>query len=203
MRKDNTSFINLQLSINVLETNMLHQESEHTIKKLFDEQFHELVFVSFRIVKDYGQAEDIVQDVFVKIWQNFDTVKHIPNLKPYTTIAVKNSSLNYLRNAKVREKWLKETHDSGHDAEHYANDEAPTDFDSNKIHEAVDRIPEKWRQAFILSKYENLKYNEIAKRLAVSEKTVEKYISKALKFLRIELKDVQNILLFLLFFRKL
>ncbi|TVQ17995.1 MAG: RNA polymerase sigma-70 factor [Bacteroidetes bacterium] len=179
------------------------QNSEQTIRNLFIEHFHALVFISFGIVKDYSQAEDIVQDVFVKIWQNFSSVEHITNLRPYLTTAVKNSSLNYIRNHKVNEERLKDVHSFfNSNTIHQPDEDAQNNIDNNKIHEAVGRIPEKWREAFILSKYENLKYSEIAIKLAVSEKTVEKYMSKALNFLRIELKDLLMIILLLLFFSK-
>jgi RNA polymerase sigma-70 factor, ECF subfamily len=182
---------------------MKHQNPEHTIKELFEEHFRSLVFASFRIVKNYSQAEDIVQDVFVKIWQNFERVKHITNLKPYLTTSVKNSSLNYLRDFKVKEKFLKEADIIDNETQIQPEEKTQVGFETGKIHEAVDRIPDKWREAFILSKYENLKYSEIAKKMAISEKTVEKYISKALNFLRIELKDLLNIIMLLFLIRKL
>ena len=69
----------------------------------------------------------------------------------------------------------------------------------NKIHQAVDKLPDKWREAFVLSKYEKLKYYEIAEKMKISDKTVEKYISKALMFLRSELKLLMVILLYFLF----
>jgi RNA polymerase sigma-70 factor, ECF subfamily len=176
---------------------------EKRIESLFNENFQALVFSSFRIVKDYEQSEDIVQNVFVKLWQNYEKVKHIADLKPYVYKAVRNSSLNFIRDKKVIEERLLEANRFNADTVNQFEENAPEGFDSSKVHEAVDRIPEKWREAFILSKYEHLKYSEIAKKMAISEKTVEKYMSKALNFLRIELKDLLTIILLLFFIRKL
>ena len=68
----------------------------------------------------------------------------------------------------------------------------------NRIHQAINKLPEHWREAIIYSKYDKLKYHEIAERMDVSQKTVEKYISKALQFLRTELFDLLiTIVLFL------
>jgi RNA polymerase sigma-70 factor, ECF subfamily len=182
---------------------MQDPDAEFTIKKLFNEHFHSLVFISYGIVKDHNQAEDIVQDVFVKVWQNYDRIKHINNLKPYIITAVKNSSFNYLRDCKVKEKWFMETNTIGPNLYHHPEEGQANDIDMSLVYQAVERIPAKWREVFILSKYEGVKYSEIAQKLAISEKTVEKYMSKALNFLRLELKDLLTIVWMIYFFRKL
>ena len=176
------------------------RSAEKQIETIFNENFSSLVFTSFRIVNNYEQAEDIVQNVFVKIWQNFDKIKHINNLKPYLHTAVKNSSLNYLRDHQQFEK-SKIPLDSVN-IEKQEDNNYKTDNDAliNEVHHAVDKLPDKWREAFILSKYEKLKYYEIAKKMKISDKTVEKYISKALKLLRNELKHLISIIT--LFFLK-
>ncbi len=176
---------------------MKDQIIEKKIESLFNENFHALVFSSFRIVKDYEQSEDIVQNVFVKLWQNYEKVNHIADLKPYVYKSVRNSSLNFIRDKKVKEERLMEAYSFNADTIYQTEENGQECFDSSKVHKAVDRIPDKWREAFILSKYENLKYSEIARKMAISEKTVEKYISKALNFLRIELKDLLTIILLL------
>ena len=167
--------------------------SEKQIETIFNENFHSLVFTSFRIVKDYEQAEDIIQNVFIKIWQNFDKIKDKRNLKGYLHTAVKNSSLNYLRDNHLIDK-NKISLDSI-SIEVY-DDNKCADYDSliNSVHQAVYNLPKKWREAFILSKYEKLKYYEIAEEMNISDKTVEKYISKALGVLRRELKHLISVL---------
>lgn len=165
-------------------------DTEQAIKQLFDAHFHQLVLSSFRYVNDYNQAEDIVQDVYVKVWQSFDELKQIENFKTYLFKAVKNSSLNYLRHIKVREKFNIHAEDT-HSAFEKSPEECKTDEETqNKIHAAVNKLPHHWKEAFVLSKYDNLKYHEIASELNISQKTVEKYISKSLQFLRHELKDL-------------
>ena len=68
---------------------MENHRAEKQIEIIFNENFRSLVFTSFGIVRNYEQAEDIVQNLFVKIWQNFEKVEHIGNLKPYLHKAVK------------------------------------------------------------------------------------------------------------------
>jgi len=169
---------------------LLSSNSEQLIKQLFDEHFHHLVLSAIRYVNDYDKAEDIVQDVFVKVWQNFDELKQIEDLKAYLFKAVKNSSLNYLRHIKVKQKFIVSSEGFHSSFEKSVEDYKIEKEIHNSIHKAVSKLPDHWREAFVLSKYDNLKYHEIAQEMNISQKTVEKYISKSLQFLRHELKDL-------------
>jgi len=178
---------------------MENNNAEEIIGKLFNECFHSLVFKSFGIVKDYDSAKDIVQDVFVKIWQNYEQIKPIKDFKSYIFKAVQNSSLNYLRYRKNMEH--SKTSIACLNLEYHDESDEIEDKEViyNKIHQAVDKLPEKWHKAFILSKYDKLKYYEIAEKMNISIKTVEKYISKALNLIRLELKSFL-LMCFLIFF---
>jgi RNA polymerase sigma-70 factor (ECF subfamily) len=173
-------------------------DPEQFVKLLFDEYFHHLVLSSLRYVNDYHKAEDIVQDVFVKVWQNFDELKQIGDLKSYLYKAVKNSSLNYIRHLKVEQKFTINSEDLHSSSEKSTEDYKIDEETHNRIHKAVNKLPAHWREAFVLSKYDNLKYHEIAREMNISPKTVEKYISKALQFLRCELKDLLLTCIFIL-----
>jgi RNA polymerase sigma-70 factor, ECF subfamily len=178
--------------------NLNSTDSGSQIKKLFDEHFHHLVLHAFRHIGDYSQSEEIVQDVFVRIWQNFDQIGHVSDFKGYLYKAVHNSSLNYLRHIKIRQKHYAEvTHINDH-AENSAEDSIVEEENFNRIHQAVNKLPGLWKEAIILSKYDKLKYHEIAESMKISQKTVEKYISKALNLLRAELKDLFIVLIFII-----
>lgn len=173
-------------------------DPERLIKHYFNEHFHHLVLSALRYVNDYDKAEDIVQDVFVKVWQNFDELKLIDDLKPYLFKAVKNSCLNYLRHIKVKQEFIVSSRDLNSSLEQVAEELKMDEETCNKIHKAVNKLPELWREAFVLSKYDHLKYHEIAKEMNISQKTVEKYISKSLQLLRHELKDLLLVGVFIL-----
>jgi RNA polymerase sigma-70 factor (ECF subfamily) len=170
-------------------------DQEQSVKLLFDKHFHFLVLSSLRYVNEYQQAEDIVQDVFVKLWQNFNDFEPIEDKKSYLFKAVKNSSLNYLRHMKVRQKLSVNSVDMYSTSEKSPEDFTTEDENRHKIHTAISKLPDHWREALILSKYNSLKYHEIAGEMNISQKTVEKYISKALHFLRSELKDMLMVVL--------
>jgi len=179
---------------------LIHSDSEQTVKRLFDEHFHQLVLSAFCYLKDYDQAKDIVQDVFVKVWQNFEQVRHVTDLKGYLYKAVRNSSMNFLKHVKVREKFVADFEKSGISKARSHEDFLTEEETKIRVHQAVNKLPDHWREAFVLSKYDNLKYHEIAHEMNISQKTVEKYISKALQFMRGELKDLlKTIVLFLKF----
>lgn len=161
-----------------------------TFRRLFDENFHQLVLSAFRYVNNYDQAQDIVQDVYVKVWQNFDQIRHVSDLKGYLFRAVQNSCLNFLRHVKVRDKFIVNLGNSGFPAEQSHEFFLTQEETKKRIHQAVNKLPDNWKEAFVYSKYDNLKYHEIAQEMNISQKTVEKYISKALHFLREELKDL-------------
>ena len=180
---------------------MEQSQPDQIIEKLFNAHFHSLVFDSFRILKDYEQAQDLVQDVFVKIWQNFEKVKHISNLKAYLHTAVRNSSYNYVRDQKFKQNKI-EINDAFDHADNEDENRLHNEDVYDKIHEAVSKLPQNWQEAFILSKYEKLKYYEIAKRMKISDKTVEKYISKSLAFIRLELKNIIIFILLLFYLKK-
>jgi RNA polymerase sigma-70 factor, ECF subfamily len=177
---------------------LIQSDSEQTVRQLFDEHFHHLVLSAFRYLNDYDQAKDIVQDVFVKVWQNFEQVRHMTDLKGYLYKAVRNSSMNFLKHVKVREKFVVDFEKSGFSVEQSHEDVLTEEETKTRIHQAVNKLPDTWREAFILSKYDNLKYHEIAEEMNISQKTVEKYISKALHFLRKELKDLLLVSIFIL-----
>jgi len=179
--------------------NLAKSESEQKIKELFDEHFHHLVLHAFRYTNNYSQSEEIVQDVFVKIWQNFEQINEINNLKSYLFKAVHNSSLNYIRHLKIKQKYLAEAAFLNNDIDNSAEESIAEDETNDKIHIAINKLPENWKEAIILSKYDKLKYHEISEKMNISQKTVEKYISKALQFLRLELKDM--LIAILLFFK--
>jgi RNA polymerase sigma-70 factor, ECF subfamily len=179
----------------------MEYNKEKIIGNLFHENFHALVFKSFAIVKDYDLAKDIVQDVFVKIWQNYEHIQHVSNLKPYIFKSVQNSSFNYMRDQKVHE--LSKVSFASLSVEYHDEkiEEENREEIYNRIHQAVDKLPENWRKAFILSKYEKRKYQEIAETMNISIKTVEKYISKALNFIRLEMKSLLFVFLSIFFIR--
>ena len=175
-----------------------------------DEQAFEVVFKSHfkalhayaqAIVKDSVEAEEIVQTVFLKLWEKRENLKITISLKAYLYKAVYHGSINHLKHEKVRMKHSEQhLYTSRQDApvESMAFREERDEQLSHRLKHALNQLPEKCRLVFYLSRFEELKYQEIANRLGISVKTVEAHMGKALKTLRMQLAEFMPVLLMLL-----
>lgn len=141
------------------------------------------------LIADDMQAEELVQDVFLKLWQQKDQIQIASNVQAYLYRAVHNHAMNMLHHEKVKAKY--QAYMKTRTAQ-YADSPSKT-LDAKELKEqisrAMDKIPEKCRAIFFLSRQESLSYRAIADQLGISIKTVENQMSKALKILRVELSD--------------
>jgi RNA polymerase sigma-70 factor (ECF subfamily) len=139
------------------------------------------------MLRDGHLAEEVVQEVFVKLYERARKIRIEASLEAYLYRSVYNESLNHKKHQKVKEnyrKFILHRNDQGApppDAGSYLELEA-------RLQLALDELPEQCRTIFQLSRFEGLKYREIAERLGLSIKTVENQLSKALKLMRKRLK---------------
>lgn len=136
---------------------------------------------------DVDEAEDLVQQVFVKIWEQRERLDIAWSLKAYLYKTVHNAALNRLRAAKTRSKYL-ETNASQLENANVQPEESARELDE-RLQKALDLLPPQCRLVFELSRFEELKYREIADQLGISIKTVETQMGKALRILRLQLAD--------------
>ncbi len=166
-------------------------------EQLFRQYFGELCNFAKSFVNDEDSAKEITQNVFINLWQNKEKIDSDKSVKSYLFTSVRNRCLNHIRdNKKFRSNVLDvEITDYGttFESDSFSVSELET-----KISEALDKLPERCRQVFMLNRFEDLKYKEVAGKLNISVKTVEVQMSKALKILREELKDYIYVLLLLL-----
>jgi len=151
---------------------------------LFQVNYEPLARTAYRIVKDKDIAEDIVQDVFCRLWEKKDSLNITDSLKSYLFKSTINQSLNYLKkikNAGVREELFSFETAADVNSTEYTIALKET---SGLVETAVGLLPDACRTIFVLSRYENLSYKEIALKLNISVKTVEAQMTKALKHLR-------------------
>lgn len=155
-----------------------------------------------RFAKEYvlsdEDAENIVQDVFMLLWEKRDILEIQVSLVPYLFSLVKNKCLDYLRRKVVVEEYKQELSVKLFSLElmnySFASDEEIEQLITN----AIDKLPDRCREIFIKSRIEGKKYREIAEELHISINTVENQMSIALKKLRMELKDYLPLLFFLM-----
>lgn len=175
---------------------------EGTIRDNFDKIYVMYFSRMHRFAKEYvlfdEDAENIVQDVFLLLWEKRDVLDIQVSLVSYIFALVKNRCLDYLRHKIVADEFKQELSLKLLSLEQL-NDSFSSDEDIERILvSAIDKLPERCRVIFIKSRVDGKKYREIANELNLSINTIENQMAIALKKLRAELKDYLPLLLFLL-----
>jgi len=164
-------------------------------EKVFKKYYVTLCYEANEYVKDSFLAEEIVDDVFCKIWENRSTIAIKTSFREYLIQSVHHKSISYLRKGKNEKDlvdWIEENKTERYNLTSLG--ETPLDYIiseelEEKIDSAIDLLPDQYRKAFVLSRRESLKYEEIAEKMDISVNAVKLYIKKALSSLRENLKD--------------
>jgi RNA polymerase sigma-70 factor (ECF subfamily) len=156
-------------------------------ESLFRSSYVSLVKYAKTMIKDHDTAEEIVQDLFFRLWQDKENLKIESSLNGYLFRSVHNRCLHFIEHNRVIARHAEEI--SYNQSE---NQESPSDILNykelqEKIARIIEKLPERCGKIFTMSRFEGLKYNEIAKKLSVSVKTVEANMGRALKEFRKEL----------------
>jgi len=167
-------------------------------KLVFEEVYRSyyipLCYYCLRYVEKIEDSEEIVQELFLKLWEKHEELEINSSVNAYLYRAIQNYALNFLNKKKTQDKYhviqgkqLYESHDNG-----------LIKLEENELQailkKAILKLPEKRRMIFELSRFDGLKYGKIASQLSISVKTVETQMTKALKYLRVVLKDYAPIL---------
>lgn len=163
-------------------------------EKLFNHYCQQLINFTRRYVFDKQISENIVQDVFVNVWQRHSNLDPEKEIKTYLYTAARNEALKHIRHLNVEKRSYDRIVESYPETKHDLELEGRELNDS--INKAIDELPEKCKEIFKLNRFENLKYAEIAEVLNISVKTVETQMGRALKKLRQQLKPLLPMLLF-------
>jgi RNA polymerase sigma-70 factor, ECF subfamily len=148
-----------------------------------------LCFFALQYTKDHDTAREIVQDAFTGLWDKRDTIDLSRPVKTYLTTMVRNKCLNHLRDNKKFNREILDIEGLLSERTYHPPDRMVEAEVREKIRGAIQGLPEKCRQVFVLNREENLKYHEIATRLEISVKTVETQMSKALQHMRNQLHE--------------
>jgi len=157
---------------------------------LFRSSYVSLVRYAKTLIKDHDTAEEIVQDLFFRLWQDKEKLNIESSLNGYLFRSVHNKCLHYIEHNRVVERHAEDI--LNRQAE---RQESPSDILNykelqEKVARILERLPERCGKIFTMSRFEGLKYNEIAEKLSVSVKTVEANMGRALKEFRKELTQL-------------
>ena len=140
-------------------------------------------------------SRELVQESFLQLWEKRDTIEPDKSVRAYLYTSVHNRCLNHLRNNNKFSAELLEIENVNTTSVAETHHKIETNELQSRINAAIDKMPEKCREIFVLNRFENLKYNEIAQKLSLSVKTVEAQMSKALQIMRTHLADYLSLLL--------
>lgn len=173
-------------------------ESQHISVTVYDDKLFEQLFKAHykalhayatAMLKDVDLAEEMVQQMFLKFWEKRELLSISTSIKAYLYKCIYNDSLNYLKHENVKTKYQDFTRFTANGFGEAASARAELSELQIKLSEALNELPEQCRTIFQLSRFEELKYREIADQLGLSIKTVENQMGKALKILRLKLVD--------------
>lgn len=177
----------------------LMQKDELVFEQVFKQYYKNLHAYAFTMLKDPEMAEEMVQQVFFKLWDRAENLQLHSSIQAYLYKAVYHECLNQIKHQKVRtDHQLRVAYRLKNQSDQ-ASKKIMTKELEGKIREALNELPEQCRTIFQLSRFEELKYKEIADRLNISVKTVENQMGKALKILRTNLADYLTLLFILIY----
>jgi RNA polymerase sigma-70 factor (ECF subfamily) len=165
----------------------IRDDDKGAFKNLFDTYYASLCHYASHFLNDDALSEEVVQELFVRLWEKRRSLDVETSVRQYLFRAVRNGCLNQIQHDKVRRlhgNRLKEALTS----ENPAEDFLITPEMILQLEEGIESLPEKRREIFRLSREEGLKYREIAEKLKISVKTVEAQMGLALKMLRSKIR---------------
>ena len=178
--------------MNENELNLLIEKMKggdrESFNRIFRRYYAPLTRFCVRFVADGDQAAEIVQDLFVKLWTNRQKIAFTSSFESYMLQSVRNAAITFIN----KERSHAEANERLYVAETDTNDPSET-LQSNNLEASYQKVlsamPEKRREVFLASRFDGLKYSEIAEKLGLSQKTVEAHMSAAIKQLREGLKE--------------
>jgi len=186
------------------ENKGLRLTSLSTFKKLFDDYYAMLCLVAYDMIKNKQLAEEIVDEVFVNFWMKRESIDVYISVRAYLVKSVQNRCINWLEQTKAERlltdnKFDIDTYDFVKWSEDYPLADLLTEELQEKIEASIKILPDKCRNIFLLSRNEELSYEEIASRLSISVNTVKTQMKIALSRLRESLHDYLPLVLFIMF----
>jgi len=185
------------------EANLLNQvKSGNTqaFESIFNSYYEALVGYGRTLLKNTDEAEDIVQQVFIAVWEKREAMEIHTSFRAMLYKAVYNSCLNRIKHEQVRRSYAREVKLSS--ASSFSQEDIQQKELREKIDKAIEQLPEQCGKIFKMSRFEYLKYQEIADKMGLSVKTVENQMGKALKLLRENMKDYLVLLMIIILIYK-
>lgn len=176
----------------------MERVNKRTIEALYHAYWETLFQYVVHVLQDENDAGDVVQEVFITLWEQRDKLEYIDSPKSYLFTMARNRALRFIALRQNKQRFIESL------GEFLKEDQYERSVDSHLVYaeledslsEQIERLPSRMREVFQLSRYDQLSHKEIAKKLDISENTVKKQVNYALKVLRTRLR--QHLMLFIL-----
>jgi len=175
------------ISVDALFWKIALKDDEDAFRTLFHNYFPPLCIFAGRYISDKETCKDIVQDTFLGIWKKRKSLDIATSARNFLITCVKNNCIDYQRKQNTESNYR--TYQIDLNPNLFTDDIYTINELEDIINSSLKKLPEHIRYVFEQNRFEGKTYNEIAKECNLSVKTIESYMSKALKHLRIELKD--------------
>jgi RNA polymerase sigma-70 factor (ECF subfamily) len=177
-------------------TVLLAEGDQIAFTEIFDRYKVILYKHACRLLNNYEEANDVIQDIFTKLWEKRDTINLKTSLSSYLYSAVRNRIFNLMSHQKVVSKYLEATYDFEDKGNYIVDEQIMMKELATIIEREIDALPPKMREVFKLSR-EKSTYKEIAQVLNISDKTVKQQVHNAVKILKVKVNS--SLMLFLFF----
>jgi len=163
---------------------LLKEGDREAFTEIYDRYAPKVYYQINQIVRNAETAKDLVQDLFITIWNKAGHIKANANLGGYLYIAAQNSVLKYIRDNRLQVDYLDSLSELADEITEEQNGDYDIEVLYNLIEIEISKLPEKMRTIFELSRRGDLSYKQIAAELGIADNTVKKQVSNALKIIR-------------------
>ena len=178
----------------------LKNDSQDAFEKLYYKYNKKLYYFALTYLDDHAEAEEVVQSVFVRLWENRSTLNETLSVKSFVYKSTVNACYNFLKKKVIRNKYFESELESINENEDRTYDEIFYKDLKHQIDTIVSSLPPRQQHIFYLSRFEGLSHLEIATRLNLSVRTVENQIYRALCLIKDNIKVEHFFWLCILFF---
>ncbi|TSD63311.1 RNA polymerase sigma-70 factor [Inquilinus sp. KBS0705] len=177
----------------------LKQDDESALCAIYKKYWQPLYLSAYHVIKDKQICEDIIQELFIKLWNNRQAIEITVSLKAYLYAAIRYEVYRQIRSGSVRADIYDDLLERIHTPAVYGTIEYKELI--AQISSVINKLPEKCREVYKLSREEHLSHKQIAERMNISAKTVENHLTKALRQLRTSL-SIHVVVLLMAYFIK-
>ena len=166
------------------------QGDEEAFAILFNQYRHKIIYFAWKFLQSNARAEDVLQEIFLKVWTNRNQLNDIKNFKAWLTTITRNHIYNALRKMAVEEAFITElSRKTGQQHEDTVLNNLSFNELQQALRKAVSNLTPQQKKVFELSRMEGLKHEQIAERLEISRETVKKHMTDALRHIRRQMKS--------------